>query len=42
MIQNPDLIQIDNFPVLKGLSWNRPAGSVVEGREALAIYRTCS
>jgi hypothetical protein len=31
-------INIDDYPQLKAVAWNRPAGTVVPGVEALALY----
>ena len=31
-------VQINDYPQLRGLCWNRPAGEVLGGAEALALY----
>jgi len=31
-------VRVENFPQLRDLCWNRPANTVLDGREALAIY----
>ena len=31
-------VQIDDYPQLRGLCWNRPGAGVIDGVEALALY----
>ena len=31
-------VRVENFPQLRDLCWNRPANTVLDGREALEIY----
>lgn len=31
-------IRIDKYPQLRELCWNRPAATVLEGEDALALY----
>ena len=31
-------VRVENFTQLRGLCWNRPANTVLDGRDALAIY----
>jgi len=31
-------VRVENFTQLRDLCWNRPANTVLDGREALAIY----
>ena len=32
------IIRLDRYPQLRDLCWNRPADSLLEGGEALALY----
>jgi len=31
-------IKVEDYPELRMLAWNRPAGCVIPGEEALALY----
>jgi hypothetical protein len=31
-------VQINDYPQLRGLCWNRPGGGLIDGAEALALY----
>ncbi|MGQ0566134.1 MAG: hypothetical protein ACT4OK_13840 [Gemmobacter sp.] len=31
-------VQINDYPQLRGLCWNRPGAGVIDGADALALY----